>query len=126
MDGSFNRRYVAGALELADRHREALVGAYRASRPSGPQTRLAQGLAGASAEELNEIEVVSGGTGLRWESLDADLGVDALVRGLFGSPPWAALAELIAARKGQPPPEWSAGIGALPEPFFMLAAAETL
>ena len=66
-----------------------VVGLDNGTRFSFPPS-LAQGLAGASAEELNEIEVVSGGTGLHWESLDADLGVDALVRGLFGSPQWAA------------------------------------
>lgn len=66
---------------------------------------LGQGLGGATSEELAEVEVVSGGTGLHWEALDADLGVDALVRGIFGSPEWTASREAaigeLAKRAGQ-------------------------
>lgn len=35
----------------------------------------------------------------------------------------AALLELLASRTDQPPPAWTAEIGALPEPFFLLDAA---
>ena len=37
VDGHFDRGHVAGALELADRYRQALIEAYWTSRPTGPQ-----------------------------------------------------------------------------------------
>lgn len=46
---------------------------------------LAQGLAGASLEDLAEVEVTPSGDGLRWEKLDADLSVPALLAGVFGT-----------------------------------------
>jgi Protein of unknown function (DUF2442) len=49
---------------------------------------LGQGLRGAHAEDLAEVEVVLGGRALRWERLDADLSVAGLVGGLFGSRAW--------------------------------------
>lgn len=49
---------------------------------------LGQGLRGASAEELEEVEVAPGGEGLHWEGLDADLLVARLVAGIFGSKAW--------------------------------------
>ena len=36
---------------------------------------LAQGLAGASSEDLAEVEVTPSGDGLHWEKLDADFSV---------------------------------------------------
>jgi len=38
----------------------------------------------------------------------------------------AALIELLALRTGQPSPRWTAEVGGLPEPLFMLQAAETM
>ena len=38
----------------------------------------------------------------------------------------AALAELLATRQNQAPPEWTKEIGALNEPFFLLRSAETM
>jgi hypothetical protein len=38
----------------------------------------------------------------------------------------AALVELFAARLGQAPPEWTKDGGPLPEPFFLVAAAESM
>jgi len=49
---------------------------------------LAQGLRGASAAQLAEVEVTPSGTGLHWGSLDADLLVSSLLRGVFGSRRW--------------------------------------
>lgn len=49
---------------------------------------LAQGLAGASEEELAQVEVYPGGEGLRWERLDADLSVPGLIAGVFGGGGW--------------------------------------
>ena len=51
---------------------------------------LAEGLAGASPENLAYIEVSPSGTGLYWPQLDADLYVPALLQGVFGSRSWMA------------------------------------
>ena len=59
---------------------------------------LAQGLRGASTEQLREVEVFPGGSGLHWESLDADLWVPALIAGVFGSERW--MAEQLGRRGG--------------------------
>ena len=49
---------------------------------------LAQGLANATASDLSDIELTPQGTGLHWPRLDADLSVDGLLAGLFGSSSW--------------------------------------
>jgi Protein of unknown function (DUF2442) len=49
---------------------------------------LAQGLDGASAADLSAIEITPMGTGLHWPRLDADLTVDGLLAGVFGSRSW--------------------------------------
>lgn len=49
---------------------------------------LAQGLAGARASELAQIEITPQGTGLHWPRLDADLTVEGLLLGVFGSRAW--------------------------------------
>ena len=51
---------------------------------------LAEGLAGASPEDLADIEVSPTGLGLHWPRLDADLYVPALLRGVLGSRSWMA------------------------------------
>ena len=51
---------------------------------------MGQGLAGASAEDLAAVEITPSGTGLHWEKLDADLRVEALMRGVFGTRRWMA------------------------------------
>ena len=51
---------------------------------------LAEGLAGASLEDLAEIEISPTGLGLHWPKLDADLYVPALLRGVLGSRSWMA------------------------------------
>ena len=51
---------------------------------------LAEGLAGASPEDLAEIEVSPTGLGLHWPRLNADLYVPALLRGVLGSRSWMA------------------------------------
>lgn len=52
--------------------------------------RLLEGLAGASAAELGEIEISPAGLGLHWPRLDADVYVPALLQGVFGSRRWMA------------------------------------
>jgi hypothetical protein len=58
--------------------------------------KLAEGLAGASADDLAIIEISPAGLGLHWPKLDADLYVPALLQGVFGSRHFMA-AELGAA-----------------------------
>ncbi len=58
--------------------------------------RLAEGLAGASPENLAEIEVSPAGLGLHWPKLDVDLYLPAILKGVLGSNRWMA-AELGAA-----------------------------
>ncbi len=48
---------------------------------------LTERLAGASPEDLAEIEVSPTGLGLHWPKLDADLYVPTLLRGVVGPSP---------------------------------------
>ena len=57
---------------------------------------LAQGLSGASLEDLAEVEVTPSGDGLHWEKLDADFSVPALLAGVFGNAAWMAQIKMIA------------------------------
>lgn len=47
-----------------------------------------EGLSGAAAEELEDVRVIGGGEGLRWNSLDVDFGVPGLMAGRYGSRRW--------------------------------------
>jgi hypothetical protein len=51
---------------------------------------IAQGLAGASTEDLSAVEITPSGTGLHWENLDADFLVLGLLSGCFGTKTWMA------------------------------------
>jgi hypothetical protein len=51
---------------------------------------IAQGLAGAEAEDLAAVEITPSGTGLHWERLDADFTVSGLLNGVFGTRVWMA------------------------------------
>ena len=48
----------------------------------------AQGLEHATPEQLAEVEVLGVGYGLHWESLDADVYVPALLKGITGTAAW--------------------------------------
>lgn len=56
---------------------------------------LAQGLRGASRDDLAEIEVMPTGYALRWPRLDADFTITGLLAGIFGSRAW--MSEIKAA-----------------------------
>ena len=58
---------------------------------------LAQGLAGAPAKDLAQIEVSPSGSGLHWPTLDADFSLSGLMLGCFGTRAW--MDEL--ARRGE-------------------------
>lgn len=60
-----------------------------------PSTRL-QGLEDASPEQIADIEISSQGVGLHWPQLDADLTVQGIVFGIYGTENW--MSEL--GRKG--------------------------
>ena len=55
---------------------------------------LAEGLVGASQEDLAEIEISPAGLGLHWPRLDADVYVPALLQGVFGTKNWMARAAI--------------------------------
>jgi hypothetical protein len=56
-------------------------------RLSIPPEKL-QGLAGASPEELADVNVAPGGFALHWDRLNVGFTVPGLVAGIFGSPAW--------------------------------------
>ena len=51
-------------------------------------TEIAQGLRGATPEQLAAVEVAGGGYALHWEELDADFTVPGLLAGRFGTQRW--------------------------------------
>ena len=63
---------------------------------------LAQGLEGASAADLSAVEITPMGTGLHWPRLDADLTVDGLLAGVFGSRNWMRAHAARAGRARSP------------------------
>jgi DNA invertase Pin-like site-specific DNA recombinase len=58
--------------------------------------RLAQGLEGASPEQLADSWIPPSGSSVHWESLDVDFSIPELIAGIFGTKSW--MAEL--GRKG--------------------------
>lgn len=54
---------------------------------------LLQGVAGASPELIERVELLGGGSALHWEELDADLLVQGIVAGSFGTRRWMAQLE---------------------------------
>jgi hypothetical protein len=56
----------------------------------GVPVNLAQGLAGAKASDLSDIQITPTGLGLHWPRLDADLYLPGLFEGMFGTRGWMA------------------------------------
>lgn len=50
----------------------------------------AQGLAGARAADLADVEITPSGLGLHFPKLDADIYIPALLEGIFGTRSWMA------------------------------------
>jgi hypothetical protein len=73
-----------------DRRRARVVVALNTGVELAFPTRLAEGLADASPDDLADIEISPAGLGLHWPRLDADLYVPALLQGIFGSKGWMA------------------------------------
>jgi hypothetical protein len=53
-----------------------------------------------------------------WRNVPVPSGLDAI-----GLAVGAGVAELLASRAGQTPPDWTAAVPALPEPFLLVEAA---
>lgn len=51
---------------------------------------LGQGLTSATPDDLADVIVTPSGTGLHWETLDADLSIPALLNGIYGDALWMA------------------------------------
>jgi hypothetical protein len=51
---------------------------------------LVQGLAGASENDLSQVEILGSGYGLHWEALDVDYTVPGLLAGMFGTKSYMA------------------------------------
>lgn len=51
---------------------------------------MAQGLRGAKASELSDVEIFGGGLDLNWRALDAQFSVTKLLAGIFGTRAWMA------------------------------------
>lgn len=49
---------------------------------------IAQGLSGAAAEDLAQVEITPSGLGLHWEKLDVDFNISGLLNGIFGTQAW--------------------------------------
>lgn len=77
----------ATAARYDVRHKRVVVELANGSQFAFPPA-LAQGLEHARAADLAEIEITPLGTGLHWPRLDADLSVEGLLAGLFGSRAW--------------------------------------
>ena len=52
--------------------------------------RLAQGLEGATDDQLATVELLGRGYGLHWEEPDVDLSLPGLMAGIFGTKAWMA------------------------------------
>jgi hypothetical protein len=71
-----------------DRSRGIVVVELTNGSSFGFQAELGQGLRGASADELSEVEVSPSGEALHWDRLNTDLRVPALLQGMFGTQAW--------------------------------------
>ncbi len=66
-------------------------------------TSLIQIFSNASDDEIDDVEIVLNGMYLRWESLDEDLSVSGLVKGVFGTKKW--MSELNAKSNANQKPQ---------------------
>lgn len=99
-DEQFNRATERGRARIKDEPRaEAVAYDERNDRivielSNGctfmfPPSRV-QGLRGASASSLRDVEIFGSGLDLNWRALDAQFGVASLLAGIFGTRAWMA------------------------------------
>lgn len=62
----------------------------------------AQGLAGAPVVDLGQVEVTAAGLGLYWPTLDVDLYVPTLVKGVLGTKQWMAQIGALGGKAASP------------------------
>ena len=91
----------ATAARYDARHKRVVVELANGSQFAFPPA-LAQGLEHARAADLAVIEISPLGTGLHWPRLDADLSVEGLLAGLFGSRAWMRQHAARAGRSTSP------------------------
>lgn len=99
-DGELTDAEIAAATARGDahsksEHRALSVAFDRANRrivialANGAEFKfppeLAQGLGGATDDQLGDVRISGNGFGLHWDSLDADLTVPGVVSGVFGT-----------------------------------------
>ncbi len=89
----------AVAAEYDPSRRMIVVGLNNGTEVRFPADKL-QGLTGAKAEELADIEVSPASFDLHFPKLDADFSLPALLDGVFGSRKW--MAALLGAKGGKP------------------------
>ncbi|PSB33100.1 DUF2442 domain-containing protein [Stenomitos frigidus] len=91
--GSANASLTEPTAESAfyDRNSGRVVIQLRYGATFSFPAELGQGLAGASPDDLADVEVTPSGTGLHWEKLDADLSVPAWLNGIYGNAAWMAI-----------------------------------
>lgn len=95
LDDMIARAQEAGAKAAAtepravaaryDRESDRIVVILQNGWEFGFKPWLAQGLEDATPEQLAKVEILPRGVALHWEELDADLGVDELLAGRYGS-----------------------------------------
>jgi len=92
----------AGGFAVAaryDRRRSRVVVKLNTGVELAFPAALAEGLRGASADSLSDVEISPSGLGLHWPKLDADLYIPALIQGKFGSRRW--MAQELGAKGGR-------------------------
>ena len=82
-----------------DRHANRIVVELRNGASFIFPPDLAQGLAGASPEDLAEVQLTASGAGLRRPNLDADFSLPNLLAGVFRTRSW--MAELGRQARGE-------------------------
>lgn len=81
------REARAIAVHFDESTGEVCINLSRGSRLIVPH-HLIEGLAGASAERLSDVQTMGVGTALTWPQLDVDVSVQGLAMEIFGSREW--------------------------------------
>lgn len=71
-----------------DQTAQLLVLTLRGGLTAFVPTHLLQGVAGANAKDIAEVELWGEGSSLHWEKLDADFSVQSVLAGSFGTRAW--------------------------------------
>lgn len=80
---------VAIAIRYLPVHDLFVLSLSNDTRAAFPREQL-QGLQHGNRKQLANVELVGGGSGLHWPDLDADLLVEPLLHGVYGTKQWMA------------------------------------